>query len=178
MDNKPEPQYTFYVDLDGVLADFKSGVEKAIRDTAKPDFVLDDNKLEQDKKARDEMWKMIANYQKQFGPILWRNFDTMPDAYDLWNYIKKYNPQILTATGPAQYNAAQQKRGWVTEHFGSNVRVNVTEAARDKAQYAKPNAILIDDKLKAINPWVAAGGIGILHTSAANTIRQLKELGL
>ena len=31
---------------------------------------------------------------------------------------------------------------------------------------------------QTINEWNAKGGVGILHTSAANTINQLKKLGL
>lgn len=178
--NKPsdEMQYTLYVDLDGVLADFEKGVTKAIRETMDPNFVYDEKKFQTDPKFRDFMWKTVAEYQKQHGFILWRNLDTMPDAYQLWDYVKKYNPQILSATGPARYHAAEQKRGWVTEHFGSNIRINTTESAALKASYADQTRILIDDKMKAISPWVAAGGIGILHTSAANTIKQLKDLGL
>jgi hypothetical protein len=38
--------------------------------------------------------------------------------------------------------------------------------------------ILIDDLEKTIKEWHAQGGIGILHTSAADTIKQLKELDL
>ena len=44
--------------------------------------------------------------------------------------------------------------------------------------YAAPNHILIDDRESNIDQWRAAGGIGILHTSASNTIQQLKKLGL
>ena len=47
-----------------------------------------------------------------------------------------------------------------------------------KKNYAAPNHILIDDKKSNIDEWRAAGGIGILHTSAADTIQQLKKLGL
>ena len=45
-----------------------------------------------------------------------------------------------------------------------------------KAAFAIEGAVLIDDREKNINAWVEAGGIGILHTSAANTIDQLKAL--
>jgi hypothetical protein len=38
--------------------------------------------------------------------------------------------------------------------------------------------ILIDDYIKNINEFKAKGGIGIHHTSAQNTIFQLKKLGL
>jgi len=47
-----------------------------------------------------------------------------------------------------------------------------------KKNYAAPNHILIDDRKSNIDEWRAEGGIGILHTSAADTIRQLKKLGL
>ena len=38
-----------------------------------------------------------------------------------------------------------------------------------------PN-ILIDDFPKNTIPWVEAGGIAILHTSTAKTIRELEEI--
>ena len=38
-------------------------------------------------------------------------------------------------------------------------------------------AILIDDYPKNVDQFKAAGGIGILHISASNTISQLKRLG-
>ena len=44
--------------------------------------------------------------------------------------------------------------------------------------YAKPNRILIDDYSETIERWRAAGGKGILHTSADDTIKQLKMYGL
>lgn len=37
---------------------------------------------------------------------------------------------------------------------------------------------IIDDKEKNINDWNNAGGTGILHRNAINTIEQLKKLGL
>ena len=55
---------------------------------------------------------------------------------------------------------------------------NTAAVGADKHEYAAPNHILIDDRDKAILPWREAGGIGILHTSANDTIAQLKELGL
>ena len=36
--------------------------------------------------------------------------------------------------------------------------------------------VLIDDEPKNIEAWEDAGGIGILHTSAKETINKLKEL--
>ena len=44
--------------------------------------------------------------------------------------------------------------------------------------YKDENKILIDDMEKNIQQWRDNGGIGILHTSTADTIKQLKELGI
>jgi hypothetical protein len=48
----------------------------------------------------------------------------------------------------------------------------------NKQLFSDKNRILIDDLAKTIDEWNAKGGIGILHTSAADTIKQLKKLGL
>jgi 5'(3')-deoxyribonucleotidase len=182
MTNKPnteEHQYTIYVDLDGVLADFAKQAVTIMREMHHPEFSYDElQKMGTDKKHRDLIWKTLAEYQKKHGYIVWADLELMPDAHVLWNYLKPHHPQILTAGGQPHYHAAEQKRGWVTEQFGSNVRVNVVQTAAQKGQFADQTRILIDDQMKAITPWVAAGGIGILHTSAVNTIRQLKDLGL
>ncbi len=102
----------------------------------------------------------------------------MPDAHELWNFIGPKGAQILTATGDPKYGSGEQKRAWVTEHFGSSVRMNLVRSAPDKAEYAGPHRILIDDQARATKPFEAAGGIGIVHTSAASTIEQLKKLGV
>ena len=55
---------------------------------------------------------------------------------------------------------------------------------RDKQDFAMKGsdlgrrpAILIDDYPKNVQQFKAAGGIGIVHSSASNTISQLKRLG-
>ena len=42
---------------------------------------------------------------------------------------------------------------------------------------AGPAAILIDDYIKNIREWTAAGGISIHHTDVGKTISELKRLG-
>lgn len=169
--DKEEPQYKIYVDLDGVLADFIAGVSKLL------DVEYSDEKYNSDPKFRSDMWRAVTKYSKEGGQ-LWSELDTMPDAGQLWSYVEKYNPEILTAAGNPAYGADAQKRAWVPWMIGSDIKVNIVRKSADKAQYATPDSILIDDQAKSINPWKAAGGIGILHTSAANTISELKKLGL
>ena len=165
-----EIKYKIYVDLDGVLADFVKGVQGLIDG-------YDDEVYSSSAKYRKEMWAAVNKYRKEGGQ-LWAELDTMPDAYELWDYVKHYNPEILTATGNPEYGSGEQKLEWFPTNFDTNTKINLVRKSADKAQFAAANHILIDDMTKSINPWKAAGGIGILHTSAKDTIKQLKELGL
>jgi len=133
---------------------------------------------ELDKKLKSQFWKDVSAIVKR-GEKFFGAMDPMSDALELWDYIRGYHPTILSATGHVK-TAQQEKRQWVLDNLGSEAAASavLVSSAADKAKYALPSHILIDDRAKAIDPWIAAGGIGILHTSAADTIKQLKELGL
>jgi 5'(3')-deoxyribonucleotidase len=168
---QPNSQPIVFVDMDGVIADFS----KAVAEKILPGW--NEGASDANKKVDREMWKGITLYQRRGGHF-WYDLDPMPDTMVLWNYVKKYNPQILTAAGNPEYNAGEQKLRWMAERFGKDVVVNVVRRSAEKAQFATPGAILIDDKRKSIDPWEAAGGVGILHTTAVDTIVQLKKMGL
>ncbi len=165
-DLKPT-DYHIYVDLDGVLADLITKMEEITGHT-----LSDDN--ERDKSAWKKFHDTIGS-----GERLFAEFELLPDANQLWNYIQKYNPSILTATGKMYAKEVdEQKREWVKKHFSGYDKIYTVIASGQKAKFAWPDSILIDDRMKSIGPWRDRGGIGIQHTSAANTIAQLKELGL
>lgn len=163
--------YRIYLDLDGVLADFHRKMGEVLGEP------YSEERYESDPKYRKQMWKALKDYQKKGGEW-WYDLDLMPDALTLWNYVKKHDVEILSAAGDSKYKAEGQKVRWVREKLDPNLKVNVVRSAADKQRMAGEHYILIDDKEKALGPWRAAGGIGILHTSAANTINQLKQLGL
>jgi hypothetical protein len=100
----------------------------------------------------------------------------MKDGKRLWSYIKKYNPSILSS--PIRHKSCDDgKRTWVK----NNLKLHNPERVHiefDKSKFANENRILIDDTPKKIDGWVKNGGIGILHTSANNTINTLKKMGL
>jgi hypothetical protein len=99
----------------------------------------------------------------------------MPDGHELWDYIEKYNPTLLSA--PSREESSRiGKRIWVKRNLpGTKL---LLKSAERKQEYATPNAILIDDRKDNTDRWNAAGGIGIHHTSAAKTIEALEKLGL
>ena len=169
--NTPQtPEYKLFVDLDGVLVDFVELAKKWV-----PNW-KEEGAINRNKKLDRELWGRVGGRAKKGIPF-WGQMKPMPDASQLWSYVKKYNPEILSATGRVG-NPIEEKKEWVRKYLGPNVKVNLVQRAVDKAQFAAPGHILIDDKIKAINPWIEAGGIGIHHTSAVNTIARLKELGL
>ena len=156
-----ETQYTIYCDMDGVLVDFDRGYQELTGMTTQ----------QADAMGGDTFWEPLT----QAGAKWWITLNWMPDGKQLWSYIKKYTPILLSAPSK-QESSRLGKRVWVKREL-PDVKL-ILRPASQKQQYASPTSILIDDRQKNIDQWEAAGGIGILHTSTANTIEQLKQLGL
>jgi len=165
-----QQKYKIYVDLDGVMVDFDKFAKEATG--------ICPMKASTEPGLKSKFWGAVDRYMKSGKPFF-SAMSPMKDAMELWGYVKKYDPEILTATGHVQTQTVlKEKPAWVAKNIGDHVKVNMVAKSSEKAKFAGPNVILIDDRRKSIDPWVAAGGIGILHTSAENTIKQLKELGL
>jgi len=158
--------YRIFVDLDGVLAD----LDKHVKEITGMTFL-------QLRATGSGFAEFVADQREQ-GNTVFDDLDKMPDADVLWNYVKQYDPAILTATGTPHEKAAAEKIRWVYDNLDGFSEILTTISGADKHKYAEPHHILIDDRDKSINPWREAGGIGIQHTSAADTIAQLKKLGL
>ena len=160
--NKKE--YTIYSDMDGVLVDFNNRFKRFSGGIHPADY--------EDKYGKEKFWDLIDN---ETGVRFWVGMPWMSDGKQLWNYIKNYNPTILSS--PSRSNSSRMgKRIWRKRNLPSTKLV-LAQAAK-KQNYATPNSILIDDYESNIDQWVKAGGIGILHTDTASTINKLKELGL
>lgn len=163
------PQYIIYCDLDGVLAGFDEGYFEL---TGKPTYHAD----VQDK---TEFWSTFnrALKDKNISEFkYWADLPWNPGGKQLWDYISKHNPFILTA--PTRNPESKEgKRVWVANHLDNVKKIYFAYAAL-KPQYSRKNRILIDDRKDTIDAWRANGGIGIHHTSTSSTIKQLKQLGL
>lgn len=153
-----QTEYRIYCDLDGVLADFDKGV-KDITGKYPHELPLKD------------MWRQLAHADEFYYRLEWMN-----DGPQLWEYIKKYDPAILSGLPMGKW-APGQKTKWIGEHLGWDIPA-ILGMARDKHEQSAENHILIDDREKARAPWEAKGGIFIHHISAANSIAELKKLGL
>ncbi len=176
-----EKKYVIFCDMDGVLVDFDKGYKDLTGLSTK----------QADAQGKSEFWKLFGKSLKEKNisdKSYWASLDWMPDGKQLWDYIKGYNPYVLTAPSvnfdipfedryKLENNESMQgKTEWVQRL--PNMRKLYFRSAGRKADFAGPDKILIDDRKDTIDSWNANGGIGILHTSAANTIKQLQDLGL
>ena len=158
-DAKEKADYKVYCDMDGVIVDFDKGYKELTGREASFDT------------PKEEFWAPIQKAGAEF----WIKLQWMPDGKQLWNYIKPYNPQLLSA--PSRDESSKiGKFVWVKRNVpGTKL---ILRSAERKQEFATPNSILIDDRADNIQRWKDAGGVGIHHTSAADTIQQLKDLGL
>jgi len=145
---------TLYLDMDGVLADFN-------KEYTKLDPLLQDRK-----RFRDA----VMNYK------IFSHLEFMPDTQELLNHVSRLHDidvQILTSMGthdPVQGNEAKsQKIQWL-EKNNIPYKANFSRSKQEKANWATPTSILIDDSVGCVAPFIAAGGHGILHVNASETI--------
>lgn len=155
-------QYTIYCDMDGVLCDFDRRFEQF--------GGMLPNEYET-KNGINKFWELIDGIGSQF----WSEIPWMQDGKQLWTYISKYKPSLLSA--PSQDSSSRYGKSlWVKKNIpGTKL---ILAERKNKQNYSKKNRILIDDMPNTINEWNSRGGIGILHTSTENTLNELKSLGL
>ena len=156
-------KYEIYSDMDGVITNFDIQFEKISGGV--PASVYDK------KEGLDKFWGLINSK----GVGFWVGMPWMEDGKQYWNYIKKYNPILLSSPSRSEISRLG-KRLWVRNQL-PGVKL-ILARSKDKQNYSGENKILIDDRPSNIIEWRSKGGIGILHISASNTIKQLKELGL
>ena len=156
-----------FLDLDGVFADLDSLIKEICGDV--PRF-------------SNDIWPVLA---KEWRPF-WR-LEVMPDSHRLVTMLQHHSLEFLTACpesrpgqGHGLVTAADDKRAWVSHNRSRTIPVNTIVGGKNKPVYLQkhPGAVLIDDYDRNINLWIAAGGVGILHTSVDDTLDQLDRIGL
>ena len=162
--SSPPMEYKIYSDMDGVLTDFDKSFEKYSKGIPPREY--------EKKFGKDGFWKLIDGEGKVG---FWVGMPWMEDAKQYWDYIKDYDVELLSSPSRSE-TSRLGKRLWVRNNM-PGIKLTLAQAY-NKKNYAEPNHILIDDRESNIEQWREAGGIGILHTSAADTINQLKALGL
>jgi hypothetical protein len=132
--------YDIFVDMDGVLTDFERRFEQFAGVT--PDEYMSQKEIQYGKdKANEQFWDLV---DKQIGVRFWAGMPWMPEGEELYKYIKKYKPTILTS--PSREESSRIGKGvWVKRNM-SGTPVKFGYKADGKAKFAGPNKILIDDR--------------------------------
>lgn len=154
-----------FVDMDGVLSDFYSRFKSLYKVIPEVDYNAETKKVytgQFDKFVKDNHFETL---------------DPMPDLVEGLEFLRKLHEQIpiciLTSTAREEYlnELARQKRSWLRQHSIEFHPVFVP-GKHMKCYYSKPNRLLIDDTPSNIEQWINGGGIGILHTSWEQTIKE------
>ena len=164
-EQKEKPPYKIYCDMDGVLTNFESRFEH---------FTGKSPKQYEKEFGLEQFWHLIDS---KIGVRFWVGMDWMPQGKKLWDFIKPYQPDLLTS--PSRDNSSRLgKNLWVKNNLSPKPRTIFAYSA-DKQRFASENRILIDDKKSNINEWNAQGGIAIRckDGDVTSVINELKELG-
>ena len=164
-EEKVKPPYKIYCDMDGVLTDFESRF----------DHFSGMHPQEYEKQyGVEKFWNLI---DVKVGIRFWIGMEWMPQGKTLWNFIKSYQPDLLTS--PSRHNNSRLgKQLWAKNNLNPKPKV-IMAYSKDKHRYANENSILIDDKPSNIEEWTAAGGIAfrVKKGNISDAIKGLKELG-
>ncbi len=163
---------TVFLDIDGVLADFRKGIHLAF------DKVYDYPLLTPKWKFWDD-WPDVNS--KMVNTIctsdFWTNLEWMYDGHDILREVIKYfNPeQIYLLTTPMpNIESATGKWMWVKDNIPEYYkRTIITQAP--KGLFAKPGTLLIDDKDENVEEFIAGGGDAILVPRPWNKLHKDKD---
>ena len=150
-----------YLDLDGVLVDFDTHYRNLIGPIP-----------ERNDPNRDVDHALMSKLD------FFETAPVMDDAYELFDFVQHLNPIILTGVPKVDTEkASKAKREWVARYFGPGIPV-ITCRSRDKCIQSQPGSVLVDDWTKYKGLWTAKGGSWVTHTTASNSIEELKKLGV
>ena len=164
-EQKEVPPYQIYCDMDGVLTNFEGRF----------DHFTGMNPQEYEKKhGTPAFWELIDN---KIGVRFWVGMDWMPGGKELWDFIKPYQPHLLTS--PSRNDTSRLgKNLWVRNNLSPKPKVIFAYSA-DKKRHATDGSILIDDKKSNIADWANSGGIALRCKGGdiGPVIHELKQLG-
>jgi hypothetical protein len=116
--------YQIFCDMDGVLCDFQKGYHKLTGIKIQGHIHIED-------------WSDVDNHGS-----FWADLEWQPGGKQLWAYIEKYKPNILSS--PSQSKTAEvQKWQWL-QRLNNKNKIFFAQK-ENKRNWAAPNHILIDD---------------------------------
>jgi hypothetical protein len=157
--------------MDGVLSNWEKQFEEIIG--------MDYSKYNKMPKSPEklEIKTKIAEHKFYYAKM-----DAMPKlkTYIKWMQEHKddYEFVVLSSAGVFNHHhIVGQKTVWLGKNIPSGlfVKHNFVKHSEDKAEFAKADSILIDDRSKAFKPFKARGG-HIVDASKNNVLKDLKKI--
>ncbi len=161
-----------YFDMDGVLADFNRGVKE----------LCNIEPVDQETATSAEksvLWKAVRQIDHFYGRL-----ELIPGAEEMFRRVYAvYGDRCEILSGiPRPFkgvmDAGEDKIAWIGRIFGPEVKVNIVYKEEKKNYCNGPGDVLIDDYLTTIREWRRLGGTGILHRNAADTLEELRKMGI
>jgi hypothetical protein len=151
---------TIFLDLDGVVYNFDSMWQK---------MFMVDKRIPTDRKTRNERWQKFVD-EKCFEKL-----EMLPDAMHLIESLKEYERkglicvEILSSAGGKHTIAeVRQQKLRHLKADGIKWKTNIVDQSSHKAEYARPDALLIDDYKTNTDAFVEAGGQAILYSGSVD----------
>lgn len=159
-----------YFDMDGVLADFDRGVRElcGIEPVNQAQRVPGSDRL---------LWERIRETEHFYDRL-----ELMPGAKEMFDTVYgRYGTRCEILTGIPKpkrgiVSAGEDKVNWVRRLLSEEIVVHIVYREEKPDYCLGADCILIDDLEKNIENWERAGGTGILHRSAEETLLRLREL--
>ena len=160
-----------YFDMDGVLADFDSGVRNLCNMEPLPQS--EDQPVGYD----DELWRRVRETGHFYDKL-----EMIPGAKELFDYVyKRYGDKCEILTGVPKprrgiTTAGDDKINWVRRLFSQEVKVNIVWREEKPDYCTGKDCILIDDYELNIKEWENCGGTGILFSDAESVLYKIMAL--
>lgn len=169
-----------FLDLDGVLADFDAALVSAGLPEKTDDSFhhLPPSEWTDAQRNRDAMVRQVME-RPDFWPSIPRMHGALGIVMASALTVGEENVFVLTATPRVtewRARIAEQKTKWAMENLGFASRQVITCLRSEKAKWAGPHRILVDDLSANCDEWEAAGGVAIYHTDARSSVAKLLEL--
>lgn len=172
-----------YFDMDGVLVDNMETLAH-LDATTVAEIDAERALLKQGDPSYDHVIHLIRKhlYQDRVFVNAWE----MPEFQAFYGIIqhllrKRVHVEILSSATrhhDVYQEICEQKTEWLKIHGLDLLPRNYSRGARDKKLWANPHALLIDDYIKNVEEFKAAGGNAIHHTNINDTIIQLQSFNL
>lgn len=148
--------YKIWIDLDGVLVNWHAGACKHFDIAYPSNFVFTWGWLSEQTGLGTT--DLLASMDAE--PEFWRTLEPTAHAGEIISYLDSNFPDWgILSSATRSGTSWGGKAEWVFRYLGRSGMDRLVICCGDKARFAYPKAVLIDDRRRNIDDWMAAGGV-------------------